>query len=278
MPVLILVALLVSTSAFAQVQSRPTDPPLVSAAGESWYQLREPMVMGNDVYYHAGAAVFFNGNVMVRTGHYNGVPLYADATMEPYSVLYVPIGRGQMQPYERKRQGPLAGMAGSRLSGFPLRLLGDPGAIVTPPRHRTDATAVHGRRHRQLHAGDDFLQPGAAATAAADRRRAGGRRDGCRRGASARVRRQGDPEPHASREQRRRLAALRECPVGEQRPRGAADRGLHTGWHVRRVPRAATARRRAGSDLHPVSRWPGGAVPTKRVAVAPSARLASPLL
>ncbi len=131
MPVLILVALLVSTSAFAQVQSRPTDPPLVSAAAESWYQLREPMVMGNDVYYHAGAAVFFNGNVMVRTGHYNGVPLYSDATMEPYSVLYVPIGRGQMQPYERKRQGPLAGMAGSRLSGFPLRLLGDPGTVVT---------------------------------------------------------------------------------------------------------------------------------------------------
>jgi hypothetical protein len=131
MPVFLLVALFVSTAAYAQVQSRPTDPPLVSAAGESWYQLREPMVLGNDVYYHAGAAVFFNGNVMVRTGHYNGVPLYADATMEPYSVLYVPIGRGLMQPYERKRQGPLAGMAGSRLSGFPLRLLGDPGTIVT---------------------------------------------------------------------------------------------------------------------------------------------------
>jgi hypothetical protein len=131
MPVFLLVALLVSTAAYAQVQSRPTDPPLVSAAGESWYQLREPMLLGADVYYHAGAAVFFNGNVMVRTGHYNGVPLYADATMEPYSVLYVPIGRGQMQPSERKRQGPLAGMAGSRLSGFPLRLLGDPGAIVT---------------------------------------------------------------------------------------------------------------------------------------------------
>ena len=133
MPVFLLVALLVSTAAFAQVQSRPTDPPLVSAAGESWYQLREPMVLGNDVYYHAGATVFFNGNVMVRTGHYNGVPLYADATMEPYSVLYVPIGRGQMQPYERKRRGPLAGMAGSRLSGFPLRLFGDPdtGPVVT---------------------------------------------------------------------------------------------------------------------------------------------------
>lgn len=131
MPVLILIALLFTTSAYAQMQSRPTDPPLVNASAESWYQLREPMLLGADAYYHAGAAVFFNGNVMVRTGHYNGVPLYADATMEPYSVLYLPIGRGLMQPYERKRQGPLAGMAGSRLSGFPLRLLGDPGAIVT---------------------------------------------------------------------------------------------------------------------------------------------------
>ena len=67
MHVFLLVALLVSTSAYAQVQSRPTDPPLVSAAGESWYQLREPMLLGADVYYHAGAAVFFNGNVMVRS-------------------------------------------------------------------------------------------------------------------------------------------------------------------------------------------------------------------
>jgi hypothetical protein len=131
MPVLLLVALFVSVPAFAQVQSRPTDPPLVSAAGESWYQLREPMLLGADVYYHVGAAVFFNGNVMVRSGHYNGVPLYVDATMEPYSVFYVPIGRGLMQPYERRRAGAMAGMAGSRVSAFPIRLLGDPGPIVT---------------------------------------------------------------------------------------------------------------------------------------------------
>jgi hypothetical protein len=131
MPVFLLLALLVCIPAFAQVQSRPTDPPLVSAAGESWYQLREPMLLGADVYYHAGASVFFNGNVMVRSGHYNGVPLYVDATMEPYSVFYVPIGRGLMQPYERRRAGAMAGMAGSRVSSFPIRLLGDPGPIVT---------------------------------------------------------------------------------------------------------------------------------------------------
>jgi hypothetical protein len=125
---LVAVVLLAATSASAQMQSRPTDPPLVSAAGESWYQLREPLVIGSDLYYPAGASVFFNGHVMVRAGHYNGVPLYVDATLEPYSVLFVPIGRGSMQPYERPRRGALAGSSGSRLSAFPVRLAGDPGA------------------------------------------------------------------------------------------------------------------------------------------------------
>jgi hypothetical protein len=71
----------------AQVQSRPTDPPLVTAVNESWYQLREPVQFAGELYYPAGATVFFNGNTMVRTGHYNGVPLYADTTIEPFSIV-----------------------------------------------------------------------------------------------------------------------------------------------------------------------------------------------
>ena len=100
---------LAAAPAAAQVLTRPTDAPQVSAAGEAWYQLREPIQYAGELYYPAGAAVFFNGNSMVRTGHYNGVPLYADATRDPYSVVYVPIGRGQLQPYERLRRGDLAG-------------------------------------------------------------------------------------------------------------------------------------------------------------------------
>jgi hypothetical protein len=112
--------IVLSHPARAQVQVRPTDPPVVNAAGESWYQLREPLAFAGDFYYRAGAAVFFNGNVMVRTGHYNGVPLYADTTLEPYSVVYVPIGRGLLQPYERLRRGDLAGTVGSRPPSFPI--------------------------------------------------------------------------------------------------------------------------------------------------------------
>jgi hypothetical protein len=114
--------------ALAQVQSRPTDPPIVTADNESWYQFREPLQFAGDAYYPAGPVVFFNGNTMVRTGHYNGVPLYADTTLEPYSIVYVPVRRGLMQPYERLRRGDLAGTTGSRTPSFPVRLAPTPGA------------------------------------------------------------------------------------------------------------------------------------------------------
>jgi hypothetical protein len=132
----VVLTIIVSVPAAAQVQSRPTDPPLVTAESESWYQLREPVQFAGDLYYPAGAALFFNGNTMVRTGHYNGVPLYADTTLEPYSIVYVPIRRGLMQPYERLRRGDLAGTTGSRTPSFPVSAQPDrasaPAAAVSP--------------------------------------------------------------------------------------------------------------------------------------------------
>ena len=122
--------------AAAQISSRPTDPPPVTAAGESWYQLREPLQFAGELYYPAGAAQFFNGNTMVRTGHYNGVPIYADTTVEPFSIVLVPISRGLLQPYERRRSGDLAGTTGSRAPSFPVQMTATaasmPAAAVAP--------------------------------------------------------------------------------------------------------------------------------------------------
>jgi hypothetical protein len=130
------VVALVATPAFAQMISRPTDAPTVSAAGQSWYELREPIMYAGEAYYPGGAAVFFNANQMVRTGHYNGVPLYADATRDPYSVVYIPIGGGQLKPYERLRRGALAGSVGTTLPSFPTTLRPDspvqPMAMAAP--------------------------------------------------------------------------------------------------------------------------------------------------
>ena len=134
---LLLLTLFSGTPAGAQVQSRPTDVPIVTADNESWYVEREPIQFAGDVYYPAGAAVFFGGNRMVRSGHFNGVPLYSDTTVEPYSLVYVPVSRGLMQPYERLRDGALAGTTGSRAPSFPVRVTATsataPQAAIPPP-------------------------------------------------------------------------------------------------------------------------------------------------
>jgi hypothetical protein len=103
------------------MQSRPTDPPLVTAANESWYVLREPVQFAGELYGQAGPPVFFNGNTMVRSGHYNGVPLDTDTTVEPFSVVLVPISRGMLQPYARLRPSysPVI-MAAVSPTGLPL--------------------------------------------------------------------------------------------------------------------------------------------------------------
>jgi len=119
--VVVACALLVAAPLAAQVNFRPTDPPIVTAENDGWYRRGEPIVVGGEFYYPAGPVVFFNGDHMVRTEQYNGVPVYADTLLEPYSVLLVPIGRGQMQPYERLRSGELAGTSGSRPPSFPGR-------------------------------------------------------------------------------------------------------------------------------------------------------------
>jgi hypothetical protein len=129
---LLLLVLLAAAPAMAQVQSRRADAPAVTADSAAWYVEREPIEIGADTYYPAGATPFFNGNTMVRTGTYMGVPLYSDTTLEPHSVVYVPISRGLMRPYERRRQGDLAGTTGSRAPSFPVAATSTT-ATATPP-------------------------------------------------------------------------------------------------------------------------------------------------
>jgi hypothetical protein len=74
---------------------------------------------------------------MVQTGVFDRVPIYSDATLEPYSVVYVPVGRAIMRAYERRRDGELAGTSGSRTPTFPVA----PVATFEPPPERTAATA-----------------------------------------------------------------------------------------------------------------------------------------
>ncbi len=171
------VAVLVPTVGNAQVYMRPAEPPKVTAAGASWQINGEPVLFAGDFYFPAGATVFFDGNVMARSGTYRGVPLYTDATLEPHSVVFVPIGGKLMRPYERKRAGELAGTEGSRAPSFPPQrdveasVASDTADIQTPPL-RSVATAGVPESDRPVGTGGSIVPTPArsAVTAPIERR------------------------------------------------------------------------------------------------------------
>jgi hypothetical protein len=104
----------------AQVTLQPTPPPTVTAENEPWFHAREPIVFAGNLYYPGGPQLFFNRSEMMRTGFYRGIPLYVRTTLEPYSIVFVPLPGGLMQPYERRRTGELAGTVGSVTPSFPV--------------------------------------------------------------------------------------------------------------------------------------------------------------
>jgi len=131
----------------APLQSRA---PEITAAGAPWQISDAPMIVQGIVYYATNTIRPFDGNVMMQTGAYDGVPIYADATMEPFSVVYVPVGRGGMRAYERLRDGELAGTTGSRTPSFPVapisgvpieeRAIGTAGTLGAPTVTASDVT------------------------------------------------------------------------------------------------------------------------------------------
>jgi hypothetical protein len=107
-------------TALAQMTLQPTARPIVTADNEAWYQAGVPLMFGGLTYYPSGPIVHFNGNEMVRSGHFQGIPLYSRTTIEPYSFVFVPLAGGLMQPYERRRSGDLADSVGSVTPSFPV--------------------------------------------------------------------------------------------------------------------------------------------------------------
>jgi len=137
-------------TADAQTTSRPAEPPSVSAESQGWYMSGEPITYAGNLYYPAGPRVFFNGNEMVPSGSYLGVPLYTRTTIEPYSLVFVPLSGGLLQPYERRRTGDLAGTVGSSAPSFPVSVASEAtpapgiGATVQAPYSPTTFAPVLG--------------------------------------------------------------------------------------------------------------------------------------
>ena len=143
-------AVFAARNAGAQITNRPAEPPAVSAESQGWYMSGEPITDAGNLYYPAGPRVFFNGNEMVPSGSYLGVALYTRTTIEPYSVVFVPLSGGLLQPYERRRTGELAGTVGSSAPSFPVSVASEApasqgiGATVQAPYSPTVFAPVLG--------------------------------------------------------------------------------------------------------------------------------------
>ena len=119
---LVVLGLAGTTAAVAQISMQSTPPPTVTAENESWYVTNDPVVFAGNNYYPAGPSIHFLANEMVLSGFFRGVPLYTRTTIEPYSIVFVPVAGGLMRPYERRRSGDLVGTTGSSVPSLGVEI------------------------------------------------------------------------------------------------------------------------------------------------------------
>jgi hypothetical protein len=108
------IGLCATGAAHAQPTRQPVPAPLVTADGKYWYHTGEPLVYAGTVYYPLGTQVLFNGNEMIRSGEYEGVPLYSATATDSLGIVFVPLSGGFMHPYQRR------GTLGTTDSSAPL--------------------------------------------------------------------------------------------------------------------------------------------------------------
>jgi hypothetical protein len=135
LPVLLVITLLATFATgfvTAQIMLTPTPAPTIVADSADWYRAGEPISYGDSLYYPAGAIRHFDGNRFVRSGSHRGVPLYIDPFIEPYGKIFVPLSGGLLQPYERRRDGALAGSTGNQAPSFPVTSTAEAARVAEP--------------------------------------------------------------------------------------------------------------------------------------------------
>ena len=174
-PIVVCVVLLIPTKGNAQAVygsgTRAAEPaPLVTAANVDWQLRGEPIFYASNFYWPSGPDIFFDGAVLVRTGQYEGIPLYTDPFLPSYNVVYVPIGDNAVRPYVRRP--PEAGRIGSAgapspnlaLRGERVVVAGDTGPVrpivtagAVSPRATAGAVGTSGVVMPRATAGDETL-------------------------------------------------------------------------------------------------------------------------
>jgi len=137
-------ALLAATTVLAQDYQR-TPIPETPAIDRTWYRDAEPLFFAGDLYYATGPTVYFNRDTMVPTGAYDGITLYADTTIEPYTIVFVPVADQLMRPYERVQEGYLPPRTANRTYYPPAQEEPETWAAEAQPReHR------YGEQRREI--------------------------------------------------------------------------------------------------------------------------------
>jgi hypothetical protein len=98
------VALFVPKTGSAQVYEFRSPPPAIDAAAAAWQVDSQLMLFAGLAYAPTREFRLFDAQVMTQIGVFKGVPIYADTTLEPWSVVYVPVGRARMRTYSRVRE------------------------------------------------------------------------------------------------------------------------------------------------------------------------------
>jgi hypothetical protein len=128
----LIIAAAMPTTARAQTMQFKTPVPEVTAATAAWQVSSEPIVVSGLLYNATREMRIFDGQVMTQIDVYQRVPIYADTTREPFTVVYVPVGHDRMRAYERAPVSAFAVPSGR--GAVPARL---GSAVIAPPEEQS---------------------------------------------------------------------------------------------------------------------------------------------
>jgi hypothetical protein len=137
--ILLLLSVALPTGGNAQTDagSRVMQP---NASAAEWQVNSEPLMFAGLIFYPTRETRFFDPMVMTQVGAFQGAPLYADVTQQPYTVVYVPVGRGLMRAYEINPRRDLAATTNA-VERERLNAVGTGGAAIPPPAPMVSAAA-----------------------------------------------------------------------------------------------------------------------------------------
>ena len=76
--------------------------PDTTAATAEWQINNEPIVASGLTYFPTHETRLFDAQTMVEVDVYKTVPIYADVSIAPFTLVYVPLTKSHMRTYERR--------------------------------------------------------------------------------------------------------------------------------------------------------------------------------